>query len=161
MPTARRMTGWITLVVIAAASCAGPASPGALAELLRASDEAYVLVAVAGEGLPAATVRNELVTVSTIADSIWLSPDGSGRRVMVERSHSAQSLPSGELTRRSEHLFRYSVSTAGAFEGSIPCRENGSCAPPLHYRGVLTTDRLTLTHALYYRVPLEYQRRPR
>ena len=161
MPTARGMMGSLALLAIAIAGCAAPASPVALSAHLTETDDAYVLVSVAGEALPATTVRNDVVTVSTIADSIWLSPDGTGRRVMVERSHSTRSLPPGELTRRSEHLFRYSLATTGAFEGSLACRENGSCVPPPHYRGTVTADRLTLTHALYYRVPLEYRRRPR
>ena len=161
MPTTRRMTAAATLLAITAASCATPASPVALSRHLTAPDDAFVLVSAAGQELPATTVRNGLVRVSTIADSIWLSPDGSGRRVMVETSQSAQSLPPGEITRRSEHLFRYSASAAGAFEGSLPCRDNGSCAPPPHYRGILTPNRLTLTQALYYNVPLEYRRRSR
>ena len=161
MTTTRGISGSLAALSIALSGCVEPASMMALSERRAGADDAYALVSVAGEPLPALTVRNELVTVSTMADTIWLSPDGTGRRVTVERSHSAQSLPPGEVTRRSEHRFGWSVDATGAFEGSIPCSDNASCVPPPHYRGTLTADRLTLNHALYYVTPLEYQRRGR
>ena len=157
---AARSATAIALVALAMVGCAGPAAPDGPGLRFMPSREAYVLVAVDGAPLPAVTVQNEFTTVTTLADSIWLGLDGTGRRVTVERSHSPQALPEGEITRRSEHHFRYLV-TGGVMEASVVCGPNALCVRPPHYRGTLTSTHLTLTYALYYRTPLEYRRADR
>ena len=117
----------------------------------------FVLRTVDGVAVPAVVVSNSHVEAVKLADTIWLRANGTGREVTVERSSSDIALPPGEHTYRYEREFTYRVS-AGDLEVEFPCPANASCVAPPHYLGKLTADVLRLDYALYYKVPLVFER---
>jgi hypothetical protein len=120
----------------------------------------YVLRSVAGDPLPAVLVDNEHATVVSIADTIWLEPDGTGVEVATERSTDKGTAHT--VVHRDERPFTYQLQQGG-IEVSFECNDViiRSCSAPPHLRGVLREADLVLHSALYYRTPLEYERAQR
>jgi len=133
-------------------AAAGPSqSPGLTARM-------YVLRKVAGAGLPAVLLDNVHATIVSLADTIWLEPDGTGVEVSTEQSQD-KGAAEGPITRTDERPFSYGLDR-NRIEIAFECNDViiRSCSPPPHLMGVLTESGLLLDHALYYRTPLEYER---
>ncbi|HJR16382.1 MAG TPA: hypothetical protein VJ808_05970 [Gemmatimonadales bacterium] len=131
---------------------AGPSeSPGLTARM-------YVLRSIAGERLPAVLLDNEYVTIISLADTLWLAPEGSGREIATERSLDKGSTE-GPIVRRDERPFAYGTSR-NRIEIAFECNDViiRSCSAPPHLKGVLTETGLVLEHALYDKGPLVYER---
>jgi hypothetical protein len=111
---------------------------------------------VGGDPLP--VVANEAGTLTAIADTIRLGPNGSGIQRGVERVSDA-TLPGATATRRYERSFTYRTTGQG-IEISLECPPDTLmlCVAPPHFIGVLTQSGLDFTHALYYRTPVHYDR---
>ena len=117
----------------------------------------YVLRKVAGDPVPAVLLDNQYATIVSIADTIWLEPDGSGIEVATERSTDKGT--SNTVVRSDERPFSYQLDRGG-IEVSFECNDViiRSCAPPPHLRGVLSEAGLVLHSTLYDLGPLEYER---
>ena len=116
----------------------------------------YVLRTVAGDPLPAILVDNEHATVVSIADTIWLEPDGTGVEVATERSTDKGTART--VVHRDERPFSYTLER-DRIAVSFECNDViiRSCAPPPHLLGVLRASGLVLESTLYHRTPLVYE----
>jgi hypothetical protein len=126
-------------------------SPGLTARM-------YVLRQVAGDPIPAILVDNEHATIVSLADTVWLERDGTGREAATERSID-KGIAGAPVVRRDERPFSYEVAR-DRITVSFECNDViiRSCAAPPHLRGVLTSSSLVFHQALHIRTPLVYER---
>jgi hypothetical protein len=115
----------------------------------------YVLRSTGGTPVPAVWVSNQSVTVTVVADTIRLTSDGRGERVLVEEYNEGTA--GGPIRRREAGDLDY---TRGGdrIEITLPCPELGLCVAPPHLVGRVTAAGLIFEQALNYRTPLRYDR---
>ena len=141
----------ITLAVVlaAASGCGAVLEPGTYDE--------YVLRFVAGEPLPAIFVDHEGGTLRILADTLFLTADGTGREVQrLEFTDKAEGAvqaftAANELTYTAED---------GRLEITYECNDvfiATSCVAPPHLVGLFTPTGLRFTFSLG-RAPLEFER---
>ena len=144
-------------LLIVSHGCSGPAGPDVDARLTGDDVSVFALRSVGDDALPAVAVDNGHVRITILADTIRLRPDGVAERHVIERTLSITGLPPGEKVRASTQRFTWRME-GQRFTGEFGCPDFASCVAPPHLTGTIEPGALTLDYALYYRVPLVYDR---
>lgn len=118
----------------------------------------YALRTINGIALPAAGNGQDLTDFTVIADTIRVYEDGFGVEVIVT------SRPGQTGVQRQEQELQLSYDQGYvAFDVEYPCRDvlassAASCIAPPHHRGVRSSNGMTFTYSVMYRVPLVFER---
>ena len=118
----------------------------------------YVLRSVNGAALPTAGNGNAMTDFTIIADTLRVYQDDYGVEVLIT------SRPGIVGVIRQEQELRLIHDEAFVdFDVEYPCRDNlaassASCIAPPHHRGVRSSNGLTFTYSVMYRVPLVFER---
>ena len=116
----------------------------------------FVLRSVDGEPVPTALFANENVTTVVVADTIVLYENGTAEESSVRRYQYTAGTTPGSVDRSTQRLDYHQ--TAGGVELVYRCSPNASCIGPPHLVGRFTEDGMQLDYALYFRVPLVFER---
>jgi hypothetical protein len=107
----------------------------------------YVLRTVAGESLPTVLSTNEFYEFRVLADTLRLTPGGTGTLSGVEQARSlTPSLPDEEPESVTIQ-FHYQVSGANEIAIAFDCPDNGNCVAPPHMTARLTNTGLQVSWA--------------
>ena len=118
----------------------------------------YALKSVNGVSLPAAGNGSGMTDFTVITDTIRVYEDGFGVEVLVT------SRPGETGVQRQEQELRlFYAQGYVAFDVEYPCRDvlsasTASCIAPPHHRGVRSSNGMTFTYSVIYRVPLVFER---
>lgn len=118
----------------------------------------YVLRSVNGVSLPTAGNGSGMTDFTVIADTIRVYEDSFGVEVIVT------SRPGVSGVQRQEQELKLIHDEAFVdFDVEYPCKDNlaassASCIAPPHHRGVRSSNGITLTYSVMYRVPLVFER---
>jgi hypothetical protein len=130
-------------------SCGEPTSPSRAAGV-------YVLTQVAGDALPTALLTNESVRIMVIADTLRLSPDGTGVRTSAYRTDFLSILDKAPESSEHSQAFSFRV-TGDRVEIGFHCPPNANCAPPPHIIATRSGEGLDIEFAGGSRVPQGYR----
>lgn len=118
----------------------------------------YVLRKIDGVALPTAGNGISVTYFTIIADTIRVHEDGFATEVIVT------TLPGFPAIQRSEHELEISYGPGHVtFEANYPCKDYfalaaTSCIAPPHHTGLRSSNGMTFTHSVMYRVPMDFER---